>query len=75
MNINILQNGVNFLKKHVNTSKGKTVISSYVKNFTEFSSTLGLKQLVRVPTRITPNTSTHIDQILTSSSEKVVQAV
>ena len=71
MNINILQNGINLLEK--NTSKGKTIISSGVKNYIEFCSTLGLKQLIKAPTRI-PSTSTLIDHILTSSSEKVVQA-
>ena len=40
----------------------------------EFCSNLGLKQLIKVPTRITCNTFTSIDHILTSSSEKVVQA-
>ena len=74
MNINIFQNGENLLEKNVNTSKGKIVISSDVKNYIEFCSTLGLKQLIKVPTRITSNTSTLTDHILTSSSEKVVQA-
>ena len=74
MNINILQNGVNLLEKNSNTSKGKTVISSDVKSYIEFCSTLGLKQLIKAPTRITSSTSTLIDHILTSSSEKVVQA-
>ena len=40
----------------------------------EFCSNLGLKQLIKVPTRITCNTFTSIDHILTSSSKKVVQA-
>ena len=74
MNINILQNGVNLLEKNLNTSKGKTVISSDVKSYIEFCSTLGLKQLIKAPTRITSSTSTLIDHILTSSSGKVVQA-
>ena len=74
MNKSILQNGENLLEKNVNTSKEKTVISLDVKNYIEFCLTLGLKQLIKVPTRITSNTSTLIDHILTSSSEKVVQA-
>ena len=75
MNINILQNGVNLLgKKNINTSKGKNIISSDVKNYIEFCSTMGLKQLIKVLTRTTPNTSSLIDHILTSSSEKIVQA-
>ena len=45
-------------KKDVNTSNKKMVISSDVQNYIEFCSTLGLKQLIKVPTRITSNTST-----------------
>ena len=56
MNINILQNGINLLEKNVNKSKGKNVISSNIKNYIEFCSTLGLKQLIRVPRRTTSNT-------------------
>ena len=68
-----MQNGVNLLEKNVNTFKGKIVISSDVKNYIEFCSTLGLQQLIKVPTRITYSTSILIDHILTNSSEKVVQ--
>ena len=53
MNINILKNGVNLLEKNVKTFKGKIVISSDVKNYIEFCSTLGLKQLIKLPTRVT----------------------
>ena len=59
------------LEKNVNTSKGKIEISSDVNNYIEFHS---IKQLIKVPKRITSNTFTIIDHILTSSSEKVVQA-
>ena len=69
-----MENGVNLLEKNVNTSKWKIVISSDVKNYIECCSTLGLKQLVKVSTRITSNTYTLIYHMLTSSSEKVVQA-
>ena len=72
MNLNILENGVNLLEKNINASKGKIVISSDVKNYIEFCSTLALKQLINVPTRITSNTFTLTDHILTSSSEIVV---
>ena len=74
MNINILQNGVNLLEKNLSTSKGKNVISSDVKSYIELWATLGLKQLIKAPTRITSSSSFLIDHILTSSSEKVVQA-
>ena len=74
MNINILQNGLSLSEKNVSTSKGNIAIKSDVKNYTEFCSTLGLEQLIKVSTGITSNTSTLIDNILTGSSEKVVQA-
>ena len=45
-----------------------------LKTILTFVQPWGLKQLIKVPTRITSNTSTLIDHILTSSSEKVVQA-
>ena len=64
MNINILQYNVNLLETNVITSKGKNVISPDAKNYIEFCSTLGLKQLIKIPTRITSNTSTDIDHIL-----------
>ena len=50
------------------------IISSDVKNYIKFCSTLGLKQLIKVPTRITFNSFPLIDHTLTSSNEKVVQA-
>ena len=74
MNINILEKGVNLLEKNVNTFKRNIVISSKIKNYIEFCSILGLKQLIKFLTRITSNTSTLTDHILISSSEKVVQA-
>ena len=45
MNINILENGINLLEKNVNISKRKIVISSDVKNYVDFCSTLGIEQL------------------------------
>ena len=43
------------------------------KRYIEFCSILGLKQLIKAPTRTTSRISTLNDHILTSSSEKVVQ--
>ena len=43
MTINIFQNRANLLEKNVNTSKEKNVISSDVKNYIDFCSTLGFK--------------------------------
>ena len=62
------------VEKNASTSKWKMIISSDVKNYIKFCSTLGLKQLIKVPTRITFNSFPLIDHTLTSSNEKVVQA-
>ena len=43
------------------------------KKYIEFCQTFGLKQLIRSPTRITCNTSTLLDHIITNTSEKVSQ--
>ena len=74
MNVNILQNCIHLLEINIKTSKEKIVISSEVKTYIEFGSTMVLKQLIKVPMRITSNTTTLINHILTSSSEKLVQA-
>ena len=74
MKINDLQNGENLLEKNINTSKGKIAINSDVKSYIEFCSTLRLKQLIKIPTRIKSNISTLIDHILISTNENVVQA-
>ena len=62
------------VEKNANTSKWKMIISSDVKNYIKFCSTLGLKQLIKVPTKITFNSFPLANHTLTSSNEKVVQA-
>ena len=43
------------------------------KKYLEFCKTFGLKQLIKSLTRVTPNTSTLIDYILTNTNEKITQ--
>ena len=43
----------------------------YIKKYLEFCKTFGLKQLIKSPTRVTPNSSTLIDHILTNTDEKL----
>ena len=43
------------------------------KKYAQMCSTLGLKQLIKHPTRITCHTSTLIDSVITDCEEKVTQ--
>ena len=72
-NINILDNGENILNKYKNMSKRKSNFGAIPKKYAQICSTLGLKQLIKQPTRITCHTSTLIDHIITNSEEKVAK--
>ena len=54
-------------KKSANRASFKT------KKYLEFCQTFGLKQLIKSPIRVTPNTSTLIDHILTNTNKKITQ--
>ena len=41
--------------------------------YKEFISTFGLNQLIRVPSRVTSNTSSLLDHVLTNASDKITQ--
>ena len=45
-----------------------------VKNYKEFISTFGLKQLIQQPTRITSSSSSLIDHVLTNANDKISQS-
>ena len=60
-NINILDNGQNILDKYKKMSKRKSNFGAIPKKDAHFFSTLGLKQLIKHPTRITSHSSTLID--------------
>ena len=53
-----------------NIIKGANKVSSETKKHLEFCKTFGLKQLIKSPTRVTPNTSTLMDHILTNMNER-----
>ena len=51
-------------------NKGANKVSSQTKKHLEFCKTFGLKQLIKSPTKVTPNTSTLMDHILTNMNER-----
>ena len=55
-------------------SKKKSNFDAVTKKYPQICSTLGLKQLIKHPTRITCHTSTLIDHIITNCEEKVTQS-
>ena len=73
-NINILDNGENILDKYKDMSKIKSNFGAIPKKNAQIFSTLGLKQLIKHPTRITCHTSTPVDHIITNCDEKVTQS-
>ena len=73
-NINILNNGENIFDKYKVMSKKKSNFGAVAKKYAQICSTLGLKQLIKHPTRITCHTSTLIDHITTNREEKVRQS-
>ena len=72
-NINIFNNGENTLGKYKYISKRKSDFGAIPKTYAQICSTLGLKQLIKHPTRITCHTSTLIGHIITNCEEKVTQ--
>ena len=73
-NINVLDNGENILDKYKDMSKIKSNFGAIPKKNAQIFSTLGLKQLIKHPTRITCHTSTPVDHIITNCDEKVTQS-
>ena len=71
LNINTLLNGKSILDKVKNRAFDSTQIGQLGKKYYEFCSNFSLKQLIRTPTRITRNSSTLIDHVLTNSSVKI----
>ena len=72
-NINIFLNGKDILNgKRSTTSQGS--VHTIINTYKEFCQIHSLKQLITCPTRVTCNTSTLIDHILTNSTEKIFQS-
>ena len=70
-NYNLYQN-----EKHIfkNFSKSTINVNAEIRNYIEFCSLFGLEQIIETPTRITCNSSSIIDHILTNSSEIISQS-
>ena len=65
MNINVSEN---------QTKSNVTPICPLFNKYKEFISTFGLKQIISSPTRVTCNTSSLIDHVLTNADEKISQS-
>ena len=57
---------INLIKNQKHTSNG-------IKRYNEFCSLNGLKQLLTLPTRITKNSTSLLDHVLTNSADRVSQ--
>ena len=55
-------------------SKRKSNFAAIPKKYAQICSTLGLKQLIKHPTRISGHTSTIVDHIITNCEENVTQS-
>ena len=74
MNINILLQGKLVLNKDQYLVPEPTTLSQLCKRYKEFCAFFSLHQLIKVPTRITSQSATLIDHILTNSPENVSQS-
>ena len=73
-NVNFLDNGENILDKYKDMNKRESNFGVIPKKYAEICSKLGLKQLIKHPTRKTCQTSTLIDHIIRICEEKVTQS-
>ena len=73
ININLLQKGKYILNNFNQCSSIENIMHPLLNQYKQFLSHFGLKQLINDPTRVTCETSTLIDHILTNSAEKVSQ--
>ena len=74
-NIDLLFKGDCILNKTHEIKNHLKDFSPKIKQYNEFCSIYGLKQLINCPTRITCNTSTLIDHILTNAQDNISQSV
>ena len=73
-NIDLLFKGNCILNKTQKSKNHFTDFSPEIKKYNEFCSIYGFKQLINCPTRITCNTSTLIDHILTNAHDNISQS-
>ena len=69
MNINVLVNGKSYLEKDFKISDRN--ITAQSRKYKEFCSFFSLSQLIQSTTRITINSSTLLDHVLTNTPEKI----
>ena len=69
-NINLLQNG-NYILNRKGLAACQGPVHTLINKYQEFCQVFSLKQLITYPTRVTCNTSSLIDHILTNSAEKI----
>ena len=72
-NINLLQNG-NYILNRKGMAVCQGAVHTLINKYQEFCQILSLKPLITCPTRVTCNTSSVIDHVLTNSSEKIFQS-
>ena len=72
-NINLLQNG-NYISNRKVMAVSQGAVHTLINKYQEFCQIFSVKQLIIYPTRVTCNTSSLIDHILTNSSEKIFQS-
>ena len=72
LNINLILDEKDFFSNKSYRSNSQNV-PSLTKGYRDFCFSFSLEQLISIPTRVTSNTSTLIDHVLTNSSEKVSQ--
>ena len=72
-NINLLQNG-NYISNRKVMAVSQGAVHTLINKYQEFCQIFSVKQLITYPTRVTCNTSSLIDHILTNSSEKIFQS-
>ena len=73
LNINLYQEGSTFGQENKDIIKSANRTSSETQKYLEFCKPFGLKQLIKSPARVTPNTSTLIDHILTNTNGKITE--
>ena len=72
-NINLLQNG-NYILNRKEMAACQGAVHTLINKYQEFCQIFSLKQLITCPTRVTCNTPSLIDHILTNSTEKIFQS-
>ena len=71
LNINTFYNGKNLFDKNINHTNENITFSPMLKQYRELCVTFSLKQIINLPTRITSNSISLIDHILTNASNMI----